>query len=747
LNDARRPGRSGLELWGGVECTINRVGNDYFEQIERTGHSGRLSDFERFAALGITSLRHAVLWERVAPNGVDAADWNWSDASLRRIRELAMNPVVGLLHHGSGPPSTDLLDPLLPNKLAEYATAVARRYPWVQDYTPVNEPLTTARFSCLYGHWYPHQRQDLALGRALLNQCRAVVLSMRAIREVNSSARLIQTDDLGKAFSTPKLAYQAEFENARRWASYDLLCGSVNSQHPLWSYLLCAGIQPAEIEWFLDNPCPPDVVGVNHYLSSERFLDEHLDRYPEYVRGSNGTDRYADVLAARVLRDGAAGPRALLMEAWERYKLPLAITECHNGCTREEQLRWFLEVWHGAEQARLEGADVVAVTAWSLLGAFDWNSLVTRNDGCYEPGIYDIRAATPRPTALATLISDLSSGREPKHPVLKVPGWWRRPQRLVYGFSVDDTGTAHNSHIRFDTRPAGVRPILITGARGTLGRAFARICELRGLPYYSLLRSELDITDRQSVRKALFQVRPWAIINAAGYVRVDDAELEQHRCYRENTEGPAILAEECAQRDIPLLTFSTDLVFGGKTVRPYLEADHVDPVNYYGLSKAEAEHRVLACMPSALIVRTSAFFGPWDEHNFVTIALRALAAEQVFRAAEDVIVSPTYVPDLVNTCLDLLIDAESGIWHMANAGEISWASLAENAANLAGVSSRTLRRCAIREFDLPARRPDYSALGSARGLLLPDLDHALRRFLAEREFRGGTPITAVQQAA
>ena len=82
--------------------------------------------------------------------------------------------------------------------------AVARRYPWVEDYTPVNEPLTTARFSGLYGHWYPHGRDDRTFARALLNQCRAVVLAMRAIRAVNPAARLVQTEDLGRTYSTPR---------------------------------------------------------------------------------------------------------------------------------------------------------------------------------------------------------------------------------------------------------------------------------------------------------------------------------------------------------------------------------------------------------------------------------------------------------------------------------------------------------------------------------------------------------------
>ena len=145
-----------------------------------------------------------------------------------------MRPIVGLLHHGSGPPTTDLTDPQFPEKFADFATAVAGRYPWVDSYTPVNEPLTTARFSGLYGHWYPHARDDRSFVAMLLAQVRGTVLAMRAIREVNPAAQLIQTEDLGRATGTARLQRQVTFENRRRWLSFDLLCGRVVPGHPLY---------------------------------------------------------------------------------------------------------------------------------------------------------------------------------------------------------------------------------------------------------------------------------------------------------------------------------------------------------------------------------------------------------------------------------------------------------------------------------------------------------------------------------
>lgn len=194
-----------IELWGGLECTVNRVRDDYFSQMERNGHATRSDDLERFASLGIRAIRYPVLWERTAPDGIATADWSWPDERLPGLQKLGVTPIVGLVHHGSGQRHTSLVDPGFAEQLAEFAGAVARRYPWVEYYTPVNEPLTTARFSGLYGVWYPHGRDERTFIQALLNQCRAVVLSMRAIREVNPAAKLVQTDDLGKSYGTPEM--------------------------------------------------------------------------------------------------------------------------------------------------------------------------------------------------------------------------------------------------------------------------------------------------------------------------------------------------------------------------------------------------------------------------------------------------------------------------------------------------------------------------------------------------------------
>ncbi len=228
----------------------------------------------------------------------------------------------------------------------------------------------------------------------------------------------------------------------------------------------------------------------------------------------------------------------------------------------------------------------------------------------------------------------------------------------------------------------------------------------------------------------LVRHRPWAVVNAAGFVRVDDAEREMSDCVRENTLGPATLAGLCASHGVALLTFSSDLVFDGTGRRRYVESDAVNPLGVYGRSKAKAERLVAGCLSSALIIRTSAFFGPRDEHNFVTRALRELSSGQFVHAADDAVVSPTYVPDLVHAALDLLIDGESGIWHLANAGDISWAALARRAAALAGLDPALVIGVPTAALGLAAPRPAFSALGSERGNLMPSLDSALGRYIA-----------------
>ena len=414
------------EIWGGAEYTCNRVGDRWFDQMLLSGHDRRLDDLGRFAALGIQALRCGVLWERHEA----APDWRWPDAYLSAVRAAGMRPIAGLTHHGSGPAHTSLLDREFAPKLAAYARAVAARYPWLDAYTPVNEPNTTARFAGLYGLWYPHGQTHEQYLRALLHQVHATVLAMRAIRETRPDARLIQTDDLGRAWSTPELSSVRDLLNERRWLGYDLLCGTVSRHHPLFLYLRAHGLAEREILWFHENPCPPDVVGINYYVTSDRFLDHRLDRYPHGCRSAEGP--FADTEAVRVRPEGIQGFGAIAREAQARYGLPVAITEVHLGDRVEEQIRWAAEAWAGARET-----GCLAMTFWALLGSYFWSALVTRDNGNYEPGVFDLSSfepstGAPSPTALAEIVRQCAAGAPLTHPALAQPGWWQRSCRIQY---------------------------------------------------------------------------------------------------------------------------------------------------------------------------------------------------------------------------------------------------------------------------------------------------------------------------
>jgi dTDP-4-dehydrorhamnose reductase len=659
-----------LEMWGGHECTVNRVGETFYDQTRRSGHHDRLGDLDLFAGLGINALRYPILWERTAPHRSVDPDFTWSDARLERMDHLGLRPIVGLLHHGGGPRHTDLLDPAFPDAFAAYARAVARRYPQIADWTPINEPLTTARFSCLYGHWYPHRTDERSFWLALLNQIEAVQGAMAAIREVHPGARLIQTEDLGRAYATDAMASQARFENDRRWLTWDLLCGLVQADHPLFDRIArFAG--ESRVKAIADNPTPPDVVGVNHYLTSERYLDHRPENYPEATVGGNIEGAYADVEAVRVLVPGPHGLEGVLAEAWRRYGRALAVTECHNGCTREEQVRWLREAWETAQALRSRGVPVEAVTAWALLGAFDWDSLLTSASGHYETGAFDVRGREPRRTGVAHAIAALATSPQALHPVASGAGWWRRDVRLRHrpaALPVEPAPTASGWR---GPRPCS-RPLLITGATGVLGLALARAARWRGLDHVLTDRSSLPLDDGAKMIASLERAQPWAVINAAGWVRVDDAEQDPRACMAANAFGAAQLATACAEREILFVGFSSDLVFDGRLGRPYVETDATAPLNVYGQSKAQAEQLIRALPGRSLMVRTAAFFSPHDPHNFAAQVERNLANAMEFVAADDVIVSPTYVPDLVEAVLDLAVDGADGLWHLANSASISW---------------------------------------------------------------------------
>jgi dTDP-4-dehydrorhamnose reductase len=180
------------------------------------------------------------------------------------------------------------------------------------------------------------------------------------------------------------------------------------------------------------------------------------------------------------------------------------------------------------------------------------------------------------------------------------------------------------------------------------------------------------------------------------------------------------------------MTYSSDLVFDGNKQSPYVEMDSVKSLNVYGESKVKGEKAVQKICADALIIRTSSFFGPWDQYNFVYHVMNSLENQCTMSVANNIMISPTYVPDLVNRSLDLFIDEEKGIWHICNDGKLTWYDLAAMVADRMKTNTKNLVATPAEEMNWKAKRPLYSVLESERGGKLPSVDNALERYFQEQ---------------
>lgn len=523
-----------MEVWGGIECSINRVGESYFDQLEYNKLYDRPELLNHIVELGLKAMRFPILWEKNWPDHDKAPVWA-VERQLKILKENNVNIIAGLLHHGSGPSFASIEDDNFAENFAIYAKLVAIKFPWINDYTPINEILTTARFCGLYGLWHPHYRESKGFLKILINQSRATILAMRAIREVNPNARLILTEDLTKIQGTKELKVQVDFENHRRWLSLDLLCGKVNSTHPLWHYLIEHGITDEQLLFFIENAISPNLLGFNYYVTSERYLDHKVDDHPTSTHGGNGQMCYADIEAVRHPVVAVAGLENLMREAWLRYKLPMAVTEAHLCCGREDQLRWLKYIWDTCAKLNTEGINIIAVTFWALFGAYGWDKLLTKKKGSYESGAFDLSTGIPRQTAIAKLITALGHGKTYQSPLISGRGWWER----------------NNLPVR------SLRPVLIIGGSGTLGSVLARICTERNIPNVAPESNQLDLDKPEQINRAILQYRPWAVIDASGYGNFNVLEQGvKNGIYIDNI-GSINLAKISKNERIPLLCFSS----------------------------------------------------------------------------------------------------------------------------------------------------------------------------------------------
>jgi len=251
---------------------------------------------------------------------------------------------------------------------------------------------------------------------------------------------------------------------------------------------------------------------------------------------------------------------------------------------------------------------------------------------------------------------------------------------------------------------------LITGAGGQLGTALAEVFpEARAMP-----RSEWDVAEPYPLEE-----RPELVLHAAAWTKVDDAESDPAGAQRANVAG----TRNVVGLGAPVVYYSSDYVFDGRKTEPYVESDPTSPIGVYGRTKLDGEKQVR----DGWIVRSSWLFGPTG-NNFVRTMLRLGAERDEVSVVDDQRGSPTYVGHLAEATREL-VERPQGVWHVAAAGDCTWAEFAEAIFEEAGLDC-LVHRITTEEFGAPAPRPAYSVLRSEKGAPeLPSWREGLRECL------------------
>lgn len=260
--------------------------------------------------------------------------------------------------------------------------------------------------------------------------------------------------------------------------------------------------------------------------------------------------------------------------------------------------------------------------------------------------------------------------------------------------------------------------ILITGANGQLGWELGQLAvAYPAFNFVFLDRTQLDLAEPANFEKIILPIAPNFIINTAAYTAVDKSETEQALAYTVNATAVETLALISKQLAIPFITYSTDYVFNGMATEPYLTDTKVDPVNYYGSTKAAGESLAMAANEQTIVIRTSWVFSAHG-NNFVKTMLRLMKERENLNIVADQKGRPTYAKDLALATMQIVQSIQAGqsiagIFHYANTGETTWFDFAAKIKQIAGLSC-VLNPIDSAAFPTPAKRPIYSVLNTSR---------------------------------
>lgn len=276
--------------------------------------------------------------------------------------------------------------------------------------------------------------------------------------------------------------------------------------------------------------------------------------------------------------------------------------------------------------------------------------------------------------------------------------------------------------------------VLVTGAKGLLGKDIVKRLNELGIENKGVDIEDFDIVSQEDTLKAVKEYLPDVIVNCAAYTAVDRAEEQRELCYAVNVIGAQNIARACAKVNAKLIHFSTDYVFDGKGQAPFEVDSPINPINYYGYTKAESEKRVKELTPNHFIVRISWVFGI-NKGNFVTTMLKLAKSGKEINVVNDQIGSPTFTWDLACLVCKMAATEKYGTYHATNEGFCSWYDFAREIFLQSGIGA-VVNPVSSESYKAKAARPKNSRLSKdslerAGFERLPHWKDALSRYLSQ----------------
>lgn len=258
------------------------------------------------------------------------------------------------------------------------------------------------------------------------------------------------------------------------------------------------------------------------------------------------------------------------------------------------------------------------------------------------------------------------------------------------------------------------RPILVTGATGQVGGALVRLAEAQGVTVDAPGRDRLDLANVYSIESAFESARWSAVINCAAYTAVDLAETHRELAYKINAHAPKVIAEAAARQNIPIVHVSTDYVFDGSKLQPYVETDTVNPLGVYGRSKEEGEAGVRSANKNHAIIRT-AWVVSANGQNFLNTMLRLSATHSELGIVDDQLGCPSSGLDIAEALIKIAqnVPDGGGTWHFVNSGEATWFDLARyifETMTAFGLPTPAIKPISTAMYPTAAKRPANSRL-------------------------------------